>query len=503
MAYDAATKQVVLFGGVSASGTLLDDTWLWNGSAWTQFTLNSKISPTPPAEEGAAMAYDAGLGELILFGGETQLGYPPDLSNQTWAWNGGAWYRLVSAQAGAPPARFGATLSGDDTGSGEFVLFGGTGSADGGTAAVLNDTWTFDGTTWHAQSPATSPPARTDAAATWDPARSDVVLFGGQGSQDSGDWLGDTWTWNGVTWSPVKTASSPPARADSTLSWDGDLGSDVLFGGQTPAGLLSDTWSFDGKSWVPLAPSTPPGPRSRAAASWDGSAAQLLLFGGAAGGGALYGDTDVLVRAPPRPTPPGSTTTTLSPPSTTLAKKPSSGPGAGLVAPTTTSPSRSVTTVKPSVRIKTPARVTPSPRTVTHPPPPLVAKPHTVHDGEKVTLLGGGFAPGAPIVLSFHSTPVAVGSTHADSLGRFSLAVTVPTGAPTGAHRFEATGMGTTGEMMTLATAVRVVPLPGSGNGRSVAETLVMVALAVLIPGLTWLVLNLHSRRRRRASLQS
>jgi hypothetical protein len=503
MAYDAATKQVVLFGGASASGTLLNDTWLWNGSGWSQFTPNPKISPTPPAEEGAAMAYDANLRELILFGGETQVSDPPTLSNQTWAWNGGAWYQLVSAQGGPPPARYGAILSGDDSGSGQFVLFGGTGVADGGTAAVLGDTWTFDGTTWHAQSPPTSPPARTDAAATWDGARSEVVMFGGQGSQGSGNWLGDTWTWKGFTWSQVKTASSPTARADTTLSWDGDVMGDVLFGGQAAAGLLADTWSFDGANWAPLGPSNPPGPRSRAASSWDGSASHLLMFGGAAGGGAIYGDTDVLIRAAPGTSPAGSTTTTVRPAPPAAAKRPITVPGTHLTAPTTTSPSRSLTTTNRSPRATAPTRTSSSPTTVAHPTPPLVAKPDTVHDGEKVALLGGGFAPGAAVMVSFHSDPVVVGSARADSFGRFSLTVTVPTTAPTGAHHFQATGMGTTGAVVTLATAVSVIPLQANGNGRSVTETLVMVALALVIPGLTWLGLSLHSRRRRRAGLQA
>jgi hypothetical protein len=43
MAYDAATHTVVLFGGISQKCTrrgcpVLDDTWTWNGSDWTQQT---------------------------------------------------------------------------------------------------------------------------------------------------------------------------------------------------------------------------------------------------------------------------------------------------------------------------------------------------------------------------------------------------------------------------------------------------------------------------------
>jgi hypothetical protein len=52
--------------------------------------------------------------------------------------------------------------------------------------------------TWTQQHPATSPPARYGASMSYDQATGDAVLFGGVGS--SGSYLGDTWTWNGTTW---------------------------------------------------------------------------------------------------------------------------------------------------------------------------------------------------------------------------------------------------------------------------------------------------------------
>lgn len=90
MAYDTAHGQVVLFGGftpqqvghIYVGGTDLNDTWVWDGSAWT---LMSPIT-SPPARSGHAMAYDSTHGEVVLFGGEgtAQL-------NDTWAWDGVTW----------------------------------------------------------------------------------------------------------------------------------------------------------------------------------------------------------------------------------------------------------------------------------------------------------------------------------------------------------------------------------------------------------------------------
>jgi hypothetical protein len=64
MAYDAASGQVVLYGGYGTNSTL-GDTWTWNGSTWTK--LSAVISGTPFYE--AAMAYDAASGQVVLFGG--------------------------------------------------------------------------------------------------------------------------------------------------------------------------------------------------------------------------------------------------------------------------------------------------------------------------------------------------------------------------------------------------------------------------------------------------
>src|SRR5258708_28054055 len=50
------TRGVILFGGSTQfSPFTLNDTWLWNGSTWT----NLPQSAPPPAREGAGMAYDA------------------------------------------------------------------------------------------------------------------------------------------------------------------------------------------------------------------------------------------------------------------------------------------------------------------------------------------------------------------------------------------------------------------------------------------------------------
>lgn len=491
MAYDGATNQVVLFGGRSASGKALGDTWLWDGSSWHQASPNQSPSP----RQGAAMAYNAKRGELILFGGSSGSG----AQNDTWAWNGATWVPIPCPTTGSqtcvlPPARSDAALAADGDG---FVLFGG---AAGGTA--LGDTWTFDGSTWSQPSPATSPPARAEAAMTYDAARSEVVMFGGQSSPGGGGWLGDTWVWNGTTWKGAPATTSPSARAGAVLAYDGDLGSDVLATGQGANGTLSDTWSFDGRNWSQLSPSGQIPARSQAAGTWDAADHRMVLFGGADDTGKAYADTYLL--APPTPSPAPSSTTTTSPASTTSADPTStsaavsSSTTANTSTSTSTSPSSTSTTTAPSHPPTTsPTTSVPSsPSVVADPSPrPALAAAGTVHRGQAVTLSGSGFAPGALVTLSFHSTPVLLGAVRANSAGDFAARVTVPGKAVTGGHHFEASGMDQAGSVVILTSAVQVLQPPT--HGRPLYETLAMVALAVLIPVVTWAVMGLAGRRRR------
>src|SRR5207248_11016784 len=65
---------VVMFGGLNlgAEGrfdqfNVLNDTWVWNGTDWSQIALSSSTSP--PARWGASMAFDNRTGLVVLFGG--------------------------------------------------------------------------------------------------------------------------------------------------------------------------------------------------------------------------------------------------------------------------------------------------------------------------------------------------------------------------------------------------------------------------------------------------
>jgi len=89
--------------------------------------------------------------------------------------------------------------------------------------------------------------------------RKEVVLFGGT---NSSGYLGDTWTFDGGSWTLVDVPPAPPARQGASMA---TLGNEiVLFGGQSNKGDLSDTWTFDGGSWTLIDASTAPSARHSA-----------------------------------------------------------------------------------------------------------------------------------------------------------------------------------------------------------------------------------------------
>jgi hypothetical protein len=140
MAYDAARRQVVLFGGYDlAAGRVSSDTWTWDGTTWT------KQSPplSPPAAAHASMTFDAAAQTVVLYGTGPN-------GNQTWLWNGSTW----TASASGPAGRFGAVIS-YDAGLHRTVLYGGH---DGRT--TFTDTWLRDGARWVPMHLPTQPPPR-------------------------------------------------------------------------------------------------------------------------------------------------------------------------------------------------------------------------------------------------------------------------------------------------------------------------------------------------------
>lgn len=317
LAFDPVSRRTVMFGGFDQSGDPTATTWSWDGTVWRQLA-----APGPTARAAAGGAIDPDTGQLIMFGGyippppaclscvysmlaETwqwtgttwlaldRLSPPvvsapaitldlarrrivrfsgfdaarPELLNETWEHNGRRW---VVHSAGAP-ARTGGALA-YDAARGVSVLFGGSTAA--GLAA---DTWIWDGRSWTQKLTQVAPVVRDQHAMAYDIARGKVVLFGGIGGVNA-SLLGDTWEWDGQTWTDMTPATSPSARRPTALAYDPIQQRVLLFGGDSNG----DTWTWDGQSWTELYPAVSPSPRSGASMAWDPARGRMVLFGGGA-----------------------------------------------------------------------------------------------------------------------------------------------------------------------------------------------------------------------------
>jgi len=102
--------------------------------------------------------------------------------------------------------------------------------------------------------------------------------------------IGDTFAWNGATWSDLAPATAPSRRVFARLVPTGSNAL-LLFGGEDDNGASGETWLWrDG--WTADVGTTTPPPRIGAALAQDG-AGGVLLFGGVqltAAGRIRFGD---------------------------------------------------------------------------------------------------------------------------------------------------------------------------------------------------------------------
>ncbi|HZY70356.1 MAG TPA: kelch repeat-containing protein [Thermoplasmata archaeon] len=137
MTYDAARGDVVLFGGLGNFGDLAD-TWTFTNGTWTQLFP----STAPGVRVAPGMTYDGKDKYVLLFGGRDD--YTGTVLNDTWTFNGTGWSQLNPRAT--PPARNWPAIA-YDVKDGYVVMFGGRHTSYGAT--YLKDTWEFSGGRWY------------------------------------------------------------------------------------------------------------------------------------------------------------------------------------------------------------------------------------------------------------------------------------------------------------------------------------------------------------------
>ena len=133
---------------------------------------------------------------------------------------------------------------------------------------------------------AVNPPARSSAAMAFDAARGQVVMFGGRAAD--GQLLGDTWTWDGGSWTQQHPAVSPSPRSQSVMAFDAAHGVVLLYGGFAPGAgpdTSRQTWTWDGSNWHQM--TTAHSPAATGEMAYDAKRNQVIFVGAASFGGGV------------------------------------------------------------------------------------------------------------------------------------------------------------------------------------------------------------------------
>ena len=218
------------------------------------------------------MVYDASRARVLLIAGADERAVRGD----TWQWDvPSRRWSLVTAD-GPGPRTFAAAAY--DAARAETVLFGGNRVLFGETPSpetFLGDTWILKHGKWSRRLVA-GPEPRAEAGMAYDRRRRRIVLFGGHAfTPDGRRRFGDTWEWDGGHWLQ-RSATGPSPRNGMAFAYDESRQRVVLFGG---SGRSADTWEWDGNRWTEIR--TPAiQPRFNAAMAYDAREHALIRFGG-------------------------------------------------------------------------------------------------------------------------------------------------------------------------------------------------------------------------------
>ena len=293
IAYDAASRQLFLFGGQDSSSR--NDLWAYSAASgrWEEL---QPAGAKPPARFGHTLIVDPARRRLIVFGGQAGTGFFSDV----WAYDlvQNNWGQVGQNDQG-PSRRYGHSAIHDPVRNRMIVSHGFT------SAGRFDDTWAFDlaKDTWQNLSPAgTKPVRRCLHHAVYDNANQQMLLYGGCASGFGPCPLGDLWSLDLVNnrWTELTGQPRPAPRQYYGTAFDTANERLILFGG-SGGGSLNDTWAFEsrGRVWRQLSVPGSPGARSRHQGAYAADRGTVYFFGGSTNTGLSDELWTLGVAAPP------------------------------------------------------------------------------------------------------------------------------------------------------------------------------------------------------------
>ncbi|HEX6489309.1 MAG TPA: hypothetical protein VF137_10640 [Candidatus Dormibacteraeota bacterium] len=246
--WDHGCAHVVL-GFTGGCSETVDQTWTWDGSAWSPRSPHAE-----PLESGpGAMAYDARLGGVVY----------ANSAGQAWVWNGADW-RGLAPQPPAALLREGVAAVGWHSGQGRLIWL------------TVESTWSWDGAAWtRLGAGIDAADARQDGAGLLEDPATGQLLYVGSSS---------TWTFEAGAWS---RHPQPAFGAGSAAAFDARSGLVTLIAEDPQAcdraSCRSELWTWDGTHWMREGAAGPSFPLSRSGeypppAAYDPVQRRLALF---------------------------------------------------------------------------------------------------------------------------------------------------------------------------------------------------------------------------------
>jgi hypothetical protein len=210
-----AMPRLYMYGGAGSDWmTVPADLWFYSAGthAWTLVVPAGTSKPGQRQWTGLS----CGAGACVLASGSNGVG----LVSETWAYSEAtnAWSQATCGRRSPCPAPRQMVTMAFDAGQGTHVLFGGLAGSTG-----YGDTWTFDVATlkWSARSPTFKPSERNRAAAIHVPGVG-VVMHGGQDAQGRSAKC-ELFAWNGSDWASIgyDVHQPYPCLHSHGMAWDG------------------------------------------------------------------------------------------------------------------------------------------------------------------------------------------------------------------------------------------------------------------------------------------